>query len=129
KATEQNSDPLFGWLPLKPSLKRSARVEIHQIEGLNGILPIAVRAPVPVSTAAIFYNEANGNILGVKYFVQNNTLTGIPGGLQGWSTFNSEDPNTWSQFSPPAGAGVAIAVSFRGACASEVPAGNTKITV
>lgn len=58
KATEANADLLFGWLPFSPDIKRKARVEIQEVEGLTGLLPIAVRLPQPLSVAAIFYDEA-----------------------------------------------------------------------
>src|SRR5919108_3869551 len=56
KATEANNDPLFGWIWHKPDLKRRARLEVHEIKGLGGLLPIAVRVPRPLSAAAVFYN-------------------------------------------------------------------------
>ncbi len=60
--------------------------------------------------------------------MQNNGITGLPAGLQGWSTLNSEDmAGSWANFAPPAGSSVAIAISFRGACNTNLPNGNTKI--
>ncbi|HXF97682.1 MAG TPA: Tad domain-containing protein [Gaiellaceae bacterium] len=127
KVTEDNSFPLASLIPFFPDIKRKARVEIQEAKGISGLLPIAVRAPEPASAAAVFYNEANGNILAVKYFVKQTAMLGLPGGLQGWTTLNGEDPNTLAQFTPPAGAGVAIALSFRGACNTGLPNPNTKI--
>jgi hypothetical protein len=134
KATENDSFPLASVIPLFPDLKRRARVEIYEAEATGGfqLLPIAVRAPVPTS-AAVFYNEANGNILNVKYFVRQTSILGLPPSLQGWTTYNTEDSSTWANFQPPAGTGVAIAISFRGACYDSSipgypnPASNTKI--
>lgn len=126
KATEQDS-PLMGWRPFWPDIKRKARVEIQEVEGLNGLIPIAVRAPEPVSAAAIFYNEATGNILKTKYFVKNSGIFGLPANLQGWSSYNTEDLSTWASFVPAAATGVAVAVSFRGACNTGLPNPNTKI--
>ena len=128
KVTEDNSFPLASLIPLFPDIKRKARVEIQEAEGIFGLLPIAIRAPEPVSAAAVFYNESNGSILGTKYFVKTNSLMGIPGGLQGWTSFNTEDAGTWANFSPTARTGVAIAISFRGACDTGLPTPNTKIT-
>ena len=96
KGTEQDSPLLWGWLPFYPDIKKKARVEIQEVEGLNGLLPIAVRAPEPVSAAAVFYNESTGNILKTKYFVKSSGIFGLPANLQGWSTFNTEDASTWA---------------------------------
>lgn len=126
KLTEDNSFPLFSLIPFFPDIKRKARVEIREIESVSGVLPIAVRAPEPVSAAAVFYNEANGDILGVKYFVKDPAVA--PAGLQGWTTFNTEDPDTWADFPPAATTGVVTAISFRGACDTNLPDPNTKIT-
>ena len=41
KATEDDTDALFGWLPFFPDIKRKARVQIEEAEGLSGLLPIA----------------------------------------------------------------------------------------
>jgi hypothetical protein len=135
KVTEDNSFPLASLLPVFPDIKRRARVEIQEAEGLSGILPIAIRAPEPTTAAAIFYDEDSGIVKGVKYFVKSTTVSGIPAGLQGWTTINSEDnssaTSTWAQFTPGAETGVVIATSFRGACNTPAglgfPGGNTKI--
>jgi hypothetical protein len=123
KVTEDNSFPLASLIPLFPDIKRKARIEIREAETiLEDLLPIAVRAPEPVSAAAVFYDErsAQKTILGVKYFVRNDTI-GVPGNLQGWTTLNPEDLSvpygSWAGFTPTSSStGVAIAVSFRGAC-------------
>ena len=49
-----------------------------------------------MSAAAVFYDEdpsatPSKRILGVKYFVKAPGIIGMPGGLQGWSTYNTED--------------------------------------
>lgn len=127
KVTEDNSFPLFSLIPLFPDIKRRARVEIQEVESATGLLPIAVRAPVSIN-AAVFYNETTGDILDVKYFVRG-SIFGLPSGLQGWSTYNTEDANTWASFSPPASTGVAIAISFRRACNTNLPNPNTNIPI
>lgn len=129
KATEQDSPLLWGWLPFSPDIKKKARIEIQEVDGLTGLLPIAMRAPEPVSAAAVFYSEtsAQKTILGVKYFVKNGGIFGIPPNLQGWSTFNTEDSSTWASFAPAGATGVVVAVSFRGACNTNLPNPNTKI--
>jgi Flp pilus assembly protein TadG len=118
KVTEDNSFPLASLIPLFPDIKRKARIEIQEAAGITGLLPVAIRAPEPVSAAAIFSDHSDGTIRAVKYLVRKPTgIFNLPAGLQGWSTENSEDlTNTWAQFTPPAGTDVTIAVSFRGAC-------------
>jgi Putative Flp pilus-assembly TadE/G-like len=143
KVTEDNSFPLLSLMPLFPDIKRKAVVQIEEAEGLTGLLPIAIRAPEPVSAAAVYYNEETNRVLGVKYLVKADgiiapTIPGIPGGLQGWTQNNPEDPATgsgsnpygfWSRFAPGAKTGVLLAVSFRGACNdASLPPSNTKIT-
>jgi len=137
KATEQNSPLLWGWLPFFPDIKKKARVQIEETEGVSGLLPIAVRVPAPVSMAVVFYDQtagptygtildndavvANGNA--VRYFYENNGIFGLPSGLGGWSTFNAADLASWSKFNLSPNTGVAIAISFRRACATNAPPG------
>ena len=119
KVTEDNSFPLASLIPLFPDLKRKARIEVREADAITeDLLPIAVRAPEPVSAAAVFYDEqsAQRTILGVKYFVRSDSIGALPTPLQGWTTYNNEDLSTWSSFTPASSTGVAIAVSFRGAC-------------
>ena len=87
KVTEDNSFPLASLIPLFPDIKRKARVEIQEAEAISGLLPIAVRAPEPVSAAAVFYNEANGRHPRSQVLRQEATgILGLPSGLQGWTT-------------------------------------------
>ena len=123
KMTEDNSFPLASLIPLFPDLRKRATVELFQTDGMTGLLPIAVRAPEPLSALAIFYNEANGAILERRYLIKKTGPTlppmpGLPPGLQGWSTANSADPNAggWASFSLPRHTGVVVAISYRGAC-------------
>jgi len=128
KVTEDNSFPLFSLIPLFPDIKRKARIQIEEAESIKeDLLPIAVRAPEPVSAAAVFYNEATGIVLGAKYLVKGGGINpgGMPPGLQPWSTFNTQDIDTWARFTPAVATGVAIAISFRGACDDgSLPPGN-----
>jgi Putative Flp pilus-assembly TadE/G-like len=129
KATEQNNQPLFGWLPLAPDIKRKARIEIQEAEP-EDLLPIAVRVPKPQSAAAVFYDESsgptNGQIQAVKYFHEQCTTTNltcdssIPAGLGQWTTFDAATGN-WAQFNPGPNMGVVIATSFRPACNTTTP--------
>ena len=128
KVTEDNSFPLASLIPLFPDIKRKARVEIQQTPGADGILPIAVRAPEPTSAAAVFYNEDNGAVLEVKYLVRSTSISLLPASLQGWTTLNPQDLDTLARLDPPARTtGVVMAVSYRGACDTNLPAGNTNI--
>ncbi len=126
KLTEDNSFPLFRYLPFFPDIKRKARVEIDQIESLSGLLPIAVRIPRPLSAAAVFYNENSGLILDVRYMCESTNVGGLPAGLGGWTTLdptNNQGPMGTSlcpSWTPPfnvgARTGVVVATSFRPAC-------------
>ena len=124
KATEDNSFPLFSLIPLYPDIKRKARVQIEEIEGLNGLLPISVRVPKPASGAAIFFDESNGNILqpeGVKYFCEAALASlplGVQSGLNTWTTWDPSNPrcSTQARVNVAPNTGVAIALSVRPAC-------------
>jgi hypothetical protein len=123
--------PLFSLIPLFPDVKRKARVQIEQIEGLNGLLPIAVRVPKPASAAAVFYNEATGAILDVQHFCEDlNASVPAPAGLSGWSTFDPSDPNPecastqWASVTLQDVTGVVIATSFRPRCGTGNPPVN-----
>lgn len=133
KATEANNSPLFGFLPFFPDIKRKARVEIQEVAGLTGLLPIAVRLPQPLSAAAVFYDEASRTILDVRYFRQVCTdgatecIFGAPPGLGQWTTHPAaDDPEgSWASFPVAATTGVVLATSVRPACgAGDPPAGQ-----
>jgi Flp pilus assembly protein TadG len=57
KGTDDEAPLLWRWLPLHPSPKAKARVEIHQILGENGMLPWAVPEVDPKVVAALIVNE------------------------------------------------------------------------
>ena len=119
KATEKDSPLLWGWLPFLPDINRKARIEIKQAKALKRVLPIAVRVPKPVSSAAIIYDEregpTKGDILDVRYFEEAPDTVGLPAGLEGYSTrMSGEDAP--APLSLPSRAGVAIALSFRPRC-------------
>ncbi len=135
KVTEDNSFPLFSLIPLFPDIKRKARVEIQEIAGLSGLLPIGVRVPRPLSAAAVFYNETPGvnygEILDVRYLCEETGgFGGLPAGLSGWTTIsltNTQGPGgtslcpSWADFSVGPVTGVLVATSFRPACGSGTP--------
>lgn len=60
KATDDEAPPLWGLIPLNPSPKSKARVEIRDIESMNGMLPWAVPEIDPAAVAALFVNENTG---------------------------------------------------------------------
>jgi hypothetical protein len=115
KATESDVSPLWKLIPLFPDIKRKARVQIEEVAGLTGLLPIAVRLPQPLSAAAVFYNEGSPTkeILAIKPFRQmcvdpddpddpddpyDSCIIGAPPGLGQWTT--EPDPadltGTWA---------------------------------
>jgi putative Flp pilus-assembly TadE/G-like protein len=64
KATEDKVPLLFKWLPASPSPKSKARIEIREAAGESGLFPVAVPEVLPDKVAALFVNEATGNIVG-----------------------------------------------------------------
>lgn len=66
KATDDEAPSLWGLIPLTPSPKTKARVEIRQIIEESGMLPFAVPEVDPARVAALFVNENTG----VKYDFQ-----------------------------------------------------------
>ena len=141
KATEANSFPLASVLPLFPDLKRKARLQIEEADGVTGLLPIAVRIPRPLSAVAVFYNEQTGIIIS-KQQMREVCIPGVPycvpfapAGLGQWTT----DPTSGSIPSVPVATttGVVIANSFRPSCSAsgatapcldDNPAGVTNVT-
>jgi hypothetical protein len=128
KVTEDDTPLLWGLLPLRPDIKRKARVEIQEVEGLTGLLPIAVRLPQPLSAAAAFYDETTRTILDVEPFRQVCTdavpscLFGVPPGLAQWTTEPAlGSSGSWASFGVAATTGVVVATSFRPACGAGTP--------
>ena len=129
KATEVNSFPLASIIPLFPDLKRKARVQIQEsVETAGpGLLPLAVRVPKPLNAAAVYVDEtpgANfGQILSAVYFndvceppANANCVTGMPSGLDHWSTDNGSGGNRATITSMPSQVGVVVALSHRPKC-------------
>lgn len=128
KATENDTPLVFGLLPFWPDIKRKARVEIQEVEGLTGLLPIAVRLPQPLSAAAAFYDEATRRILDVEPFRQVCTqavpscLFGVPPGLAQWTTEPAPgSSDSWAVVDVAPTTGVVVATSFRPACGTGTP--------
>jgi hypothetical protein len=61
KATDHEAPPLWGLLPLSPSPKARARVEIRKVRSLSGFLPWAVPENDPASVAVLFVDESASN--------------------------------------------------------------------
>jgi hypothetical protein len=133
KATESDVSPLWTLIPLFPDIKRKARVQIEEVAGITGLLPIAVRLPQPLAAAAVFYDEGlpAKPILAIKPFRQvclepanpTDCIVGIPPGLGHWTT--APDPadlaGTWAAFNVRAKTGVVVATSVRPACGTGTP--------
>ena len=60
KATDDDAPPLWGLIPLTPSPKSHAKVEIRKLESESGMLPWAVPEIDPRSVWALFVNEDTG---------------------------------------------------------------------
>lgn len=129
KATEVNSFPLAGLLPVFPDLKRKARVQIQESAESSGpgLLPLAVRVPKPLNAAAVYVNETPGpnfgQILSAVYFndvcepsANANCVTGMPSGLDHWTTDDGSGGNVASISSMPSQVGVVVALSTRPTC-------------
>jgi hypothetical protein len=66
KGTDEDVRNLWGLIPLSPSVKAHARVEIHQILEESGMLPFAVPEIDPAAVFAIFVNENTGAVIGTQ---------------------------------------------------------------
>ena len=130
--------PLWKLIPLFPDVKRKARVQIEEVDGLTGLLPIAVRLPQPLSAAAVFYDEgsATKDILAIAPlrhmctdFEPDCTFGGrggAPAGLGQWTTDPEvlpppAPPPTWPSVAVTPKTGVVIATSVRPACGAGTP--------
>ena len=91
KATEDKVPLLFKWLPASPSPKSKARIEIHKILGLTGLLPVAVPEVFPDKVAALFVYEGTDTIVGGA-----NLNAASPPGL---SAFNAYQGDVGADFS------------------------------
>jgi Putative Flp pilus-assembly TadE/G-like len=57
KATDDEAPPIWGLLPLSPSPKSHAKVEIRDLKSSRGLLPWAVPEIDPAAVAVLFINE------------------------------------------------------------------------
>jgi hypothetical protein len=130
KATEADTPLLWRWLPLFPDIHRKARVQIEEVDGLTGLLPIAVRLPQPLSAAAVFYDEASATkeILAVAPFRQVCTdaeptcIWEAPAGLGQWTSEpKAGSGGSWARVAATAQTGIVIATSVRPLCGTGTP--------
>ena len=101
KATDDRLPLLWRWIPLFPSAKAHATVEIHELPGLSGFLPWAVPESNPRTVAALFVDqdaaENQGVPIGVVPLKQDvDPTTGNPI----ISTVNGEQVNLWKGPAP-----------------------------
>ena len=93
KATDDKLPLLWRWLPLFPSAKSNARVEVHELPGLSGFLPWAVPEAAPRTVAALFVNQNDAENQGVPSNVV--PLTG-PSDPSITTPVNGEDVALWT---------------------------------
>lgn len=89
KATDDKAPLLWRWIPLVPSIKSHAVIEIRQIREKSGFLPLAVPENNPRSVAALFLNEASANT------VDSWTFLTAPTSASDTSTVNGETVAVW----------------------------------
>ncbi len=76
KITDDRAPLLFRWIPLFPSPKVKARIEMHAFQGGSGIRPIGVPEVDPTSVAVVFVNEdAPGGVNSAGAIVGKSLLT------------------------------------------------------
>ena len=131
KATEKDAPLLLRVIPFFPDIKRKARVQIEEVSGLTGLLPIAVRLPQPLSAAVVFYDEETTSkpILGVAPLqhvcidAEPFCFVDAPTGLGQWTTSPtpSNPTGSWVDFFMRQQTGVVIATSVRPACGAGTP--------
>jgi hypothetical protein len=85
KSTEDKIPLLFKWLPSSPSPKSKARIEIHNVLGFSGLLPVAVPEVLPDKVAALFVDENSGNIVGGS-----NLNAASPPGLSAFNVYQGD---------------------------------------
>jgi hypothetical protein len=92
KATDDRVPLLFKWIPLFPSPKVKARVEVSKVENTNGLRPLGVPEVDMEQVAVLFVNEngaANdpGAIRGKSFLTEDLTP---PSGLEGMSVWTMD---------------------------------------
>lgn len=71
KATDEDAPLLWGLIPVSPSPKAKAKVEIRQVESFagSGLLPFYVLEARPLSVYALFVNENTGTVFDAQRLV------------------------------------------------------------
>jgi hypothetical protein len=102
KMTETDVPWFFG-LPLTPAINAQARVAIRRLEGLKGMLPVALPVPDPKRIRVTFISEVTGETLGVK------DLCPRPGAVNGLSVWDNAagNPAGWDTTNGACKAGTA----------------------
>ena len=80
----------FGALSI--DLHAKARVALQEVDGLSGLLPIAVRTPKPQTVAAVFYDAGAGRTFLNAKVLREATIPGLTAGLGGWTRLRRNDP-------------------------------------
>lgn len=93
KATDYRAPLIFRWIPLFPSPKAKAKVEIRKLEGLSGFLPWAVPENNPKTVAALWVDETASDT------VASWTLLTGPPTPQDTETLNGETVAVWDGLS------------------------------
>ena len=89
KATDVEAPLLWRWLPAVPDIKSHAVVEIRQVRGMNGFLPLAVPENNPRSVVALFVDESKTNTVDSWSFLT------APASASDTSTVNGETVAVW----------------------------------
>jgi hypothetical protein len=88
KVTDDKAPLLFRWIPLFPSPKARARVQISRIESTTGLRPIAVPEVDLEQVAVVFVNEDGPNNAGaVRGAAHLTEQTTPPSGLEGMNVW------------------------------------------
>ena len=96
KATDYRLPALISWIPLYPSVKARAMVELRKTKNTNGVRPIGVPEFDPVRVAALFVDEGvsrptNPNSISGAGFINQQTLpSGDP--LEQWNVWRGDVP-------------------------------------
>jgi hypothetical protein len=96
KATDERVRPLWGLIPLTPSPKAHAKVEIHRVREENGMLPLAVPEIDPNFVYAIFVDFAKTGAqtpLKVQCLEKNPTYGGSSFLYSAWVTATASSTN------------------------------------
>ncbi len=71
KGTDDEAPPLWGLIPLTPSPKAKAKIEIRDIISARGMLPWAVPEIDPAAVAALFVDEDDGTVFKSQLLIAN----------------------------------------------------------